>query len=166
VELIIVRHAIAFERDASRWPDDRGRPLTPKGETRFRKAARGLGRLVSGVDIVLCSPLVRAWQTAEILADEADWPQPARLEALEPDRTAKDVVEALGSYRSKEVVVLVGHEPLLGELIASLVTGSDEADAFTLKKGGAACVAVDGPAGERAALRWLLTPKIERALRD
>ena len=42
LQLIVVRHAIAFERDRGRWPEDALRPLTPAGKRRFRKAAQGL----------------------------------------------------------------------------------------------------------------------------
>ena len=86
-----MRHAIAFERDASRWPDDRDRPLTPEGEEKFRRAARGLRRVAGRVDLVLSSPIVRAWRTAEILAEEAGWPDPLAFDALEPERTPAEV---------------------------------------------------------------------------
>ena len=46
LEILIVRHAIAAERDAKRWPDDRGRPLTAEGVRRFRGVARHLGETV------------------------------------------------------------------------------------------------------------------------
>src|SRR5262249_18753372 len=76
MELLLVRHAIAAERDPSRWPDDRDRPLTSQGEERMRRAARGLGRIAPEVDLAFASPLVRAWRTAEILHEEIGWPAP------------------------------------------------------------------------------------------
>ncbi len=164
MDLILVRHAIAFERDTSRWPDDRDRPLTADGESKFRRAARGLGRLVNTVDVVLCSPLTRAWQTAELLEEEAGWPKPEPFPALEPDRTAAEATQALATFADRETVAAVGHEPLLGEIIAQLLTGSSENGAFALKKGGAASVAFEGDGPN--VLRWLVTPKIERALRS
>ena len=62
-EVIVLRHAIAFERDRRRWPDDALRPLTPAGKQRFRKAAQGVRDWMPRVDAVLSSPLVRARQT-------------------------------------------------------------------------------------------------------
>jgi phosphohistidine phosphatase SixA len=53
VELYLVRHAIAEQRDAVRWPDDSQRPLTAEVIARFRPAARGLSRIVSTVARVL-----------------------------------------------------------------------------------------------------------------
>ena len=166
VQLIIVRHAIAYERDALRWPDDRDRPLTPDGEAKFRRAARGIGRVSGSIDTVLCSPLVRAWRTAEILTDEAGWPEPLVFESLEPERSAADVAAALMPHRMRDTVALVGHEPLLGELVSFLLTGSDSGSAFPLKKGAVAAVDVDGDIPNGSSLRYLLTPKIERAIKS
>ena len=63
LEVIVVRHAIAFERDRGRWPDDALRPLTPAGKRRFRKAAQGLRSWSPRVDAMPSSPFVRVRQT-------------------------------------------------------------------------------------------------------
>ena len=67
MNLYIVRHAVAHKRDAELWPDDAKRPLTPEGEERFRRAAGVILRLVPEIELVLSSPFVRAWRTAELL---------------------------------------------------------------------------------------------------
>ena len=77
MELLIVRHAIAFERNIARWPDDADRPLSPKGVARAAKAAAGIKQLVRAPTRVLASPLVRAQQTAAILSEVAGWPRAA-----------------------------------------------------------------------------------------
>jgi phosphohistidine phosphatase len=69
--LYLVRHGVAFDADPTQWPDDRDRPLTPDGEKKFREVAAGLATLAPTVDVVLSSPLVRAWQTAQILQTRA-----------------------------------------------------------------------------------------------
>jgi len=81
-ELLIVRHAIAHERDASLWPNDEERPLTKEGIDKFRQAARGLERVVDAPEELLCSPLTRARQTAAILEEKAAFPR-----AIELDRS-------------------------------------------------------------------------------
>ncbi|HEV7666153.1 MAG TPA: histidine phosphatase family protein, partial [Chloroflexota bacterium] len=63
MDLFLVRHGVAFDPDPAQWPDDTQRPLTPEGEKRFLASARGLGRLVPAVDVVLSSPWPRAWRT-------------------------------------------------------------------------------------------------------
>ena len=73
LEILIVRHAPAMTRDPLQWPDDRLRPLSPKGERRFAEVAQGLAQLIPQVDRLLTSPWLRARQTAEILQREADW---------------------------------------------------------------------------------------------
>ena len=84
MDVYLVRHAAAFDRDPDRWPDDGRRPLTPKGEEEFRLAARGLARLVSRVDAVLSSPYERAWRTAQILSELDSWPVTEASPVLEP----------------------------------------------------------------------------------
>src|SRR5258707_15872816 len=88
MELLIVRHAIAFERDRHRWRDDGARPLSPAGVRRARKAAAGLKEIIKAPDLVLTSPLVRARQTAQILTDVAGWPQAEEVPELSPQAPA------------------------------------------------------------------------------
>lgn len=147
----VVRHAIAEQRDAERWPDDAKRPLTKEGEARFREAARGLKLLTAEVETVLSSPYVRAWRTAEILHEETGWPKPERCEELEADRSPAD---ALGVVEGRGTVAVVGHEPFLSGFIGLLLGSGLSID---FKKGGVAFV-------EDGALRWYATPKILREI--
>ncbi|HXJ64764.1 MAG TPA: phosphoglycerate mutase family protein, partial [Actinomycetota bacterium] len=124
MEVILVRHAIAAERDFQQWPDDRGRPLTEQGEERMRRAARGLGRVVPEVDVMFSSPLVRAWRTAEILHEEIGWPSPEAWSQLEPDRPASQPVRSLAPLAEAGRVALVGHEPGLSEIASYLLAGA------------------------------------------
>jgi len=158
--LYIVRHAVAFERDAAKWPDDRDRPLTEKGAARFRKVAAVLPKLGLDVDACLSSPLVRAWQTAEILEQEAGWPAPEEFPCLEPGATPAEVVKALAG-RKEAARALVGHEPNLSQLLAHLLVGAGAAPLGSIKKGGIACLEFSGkPAAGRGSLLWLATPKL------
>ena len=72
MDLLIVRHAIAFERNVRRWRDDGERPLSPEGMVRARKAAAGLKYIAERPQCVLSSPLVRAKQTAAVAEAPAD----------------------------------------------------------------------------------------------
>jgi phosphohistidine phosphatase len=165
VELLIVRHAIAEGRDMTKWPDDRGRPLTEDGATRFRKTAKGLGTFTNHPDLVLSSPLTRAWQTAEILAEEAGWPRPEELDALEPERRPEDIRSALQRHANTERVGVVGHEPNLSELASHLLAGKPDAVDIDLKKG--AVIALDVglfPQAGEATLLWAVPPRVLRAL--
>lgn len=163
MDLYVVRHAVAHERDEERWPDDSERPLTPEGEEKFRVTAGGLLRIVPEVDAVLSSSLERAWRTAEILA-EAGWPAPAACEELEPDYPPHKLVPVLERHANSGSVAVVGHRPGLHELVSYFLTGDSEGAEVRIKKGGVVCLRFGGAPGPGAAsLRWLLTPKILRA---
>ena len=164
MDLYLIRHAIAFDRDPLRWPDDGERPLTPDGTKAFRKAARGLPEAIGDVDLVLSSPLLRARQTASIACKRADWPEPIVCEPL-AQPSAVDTLEALREHASAASVALVGHEPHLHRLAGYLLTGDEEAVPFELKKGGAARITFAvGPQPGAGHLAWLLTPKLLRRL--
>jgi phosphohistidine phosphatase len=166
MEVLLVRHAIAAERDDSRWPDDRERPLTRQGEERMRRAARGLVRLASEVDLLCSSPLVRAWRTAEILHEEIDWPEPQGWSQLEPDRPPAQTVLSLAPHAELFRVALVGHEPNLSEVASYLLAGDGHRGVdIEMKKAGVACLSIDGvPGPGSASLRWLATPRMLRQM--
>jgi phosphohistidine phosphatase len=162
-ELYFVRHGLAAERGEA-WPDDTKRPLTDEGMSRLRKAVRGLARLGVSVEVVLTSPLVRARQTAEIVAGGLD-PRPSlvNVDSLAPDGSFAAVVADLEKHARKTRIALVGHEPMMGELAARLI-GSRHPIEF--KKGGVCRIDVEDlpPAGP-GDMRWMLTPRILRALK-
>lgn len=161
MDLYLVRHAVAFERDYARWPNDAERPLTPEGEQDFRAVAGGLVEILPPPEVISSSPYARAWRTAEILSEQNGWPAPRVLPALEPDVPPEKVTLALSPYAEADSLVLVGHRPSMHELAAYLLVGEIDALDVGLKKGGAAYIRFEG-APERGAgkLRWLLTPKI------
>jgi len=160
MDLILVRHAIAHDRDPARWPDDSERPLTEAGEKRFEQAAAGLRRVAGDIDLVLSSPFVRAMQTARVLNEVAGWPSAETLPMLEPSYRPGEIISAVQRRRNDGVVALVGHEPLLGELAGVLLAGAG-APALPLKKGGAACFrAAIGAAEGAMTLVWWLPPKV------
>jgi phosphohistidine phosphatase len=163
VDLLIVRHAIAMERDAKRWPDDHLRPLSARGFARGSKAAAGLRHLSARPQLVLASPLLRAQQTAQILERYARWPR-ARISAdLIPDTAPRALLGSL-ARSAAECVAVVGHEPQLGALLGQCLPGA--ANGFALRKMGAALVRFRGRARpERGQLVWFAPPKLLRAMR-
>jgi phosphohistidine phosphatase len=165
MDLYLVRHAVAFSPDPTRWPDDGERPLTPEGEARFRKAARGIRRIVASIDVVLSSPLPRAWRTAELLVEEAGWPAPKPEPVLEAGRSPAEGIELMEPHLEVASLALVGHEPYLSELASILLTGRPTSLSMDVKKGGVAHLRLqDGLRRGTASLRWLVTPKVLRSL--
>lgn len=166
MELLILRHAIAFARDAKRWPDDSERPLTMEGVKRARRAAAGLKRIAKRPALVLTSPLVRARDTAGIFAQAGGWPKALECAALSPGGAPEDVLEALRRQGGKaECVAVVGHQPHLGRLLALCLGGDARSEAFELKKSAIACVQFASSLRARqGVLEWLLPPRTLRRL--
>ncbi len=157
MQVLLVRHAIAFERDAKRWPDDADRPLSPRGLERGRRAARGLKDLAPRPQAVLTSPAVRARQTAAVLRESALWPAATVCAALAPGTAAEEALSVLRRTRAP-CVALVGHEPDLGELMSACL-GAREG-ALALRKMGAALLEFRGsPRPAAGRLAWLMTPR-------
>jgi phosphohistidine phosphatase len=162
--LYLIRHAIAYER-GPKWPDDTKRPLTHAGIAKMRRAAKGIVAAGVKIDVVLSSPLVRARQTADIVAGAYKRP-PKIVEAKElaPDQSAEAVAKLLASHRQAGVLALVGHEPDLGQLTAWLIGASRP---ISFKKGGAARIELHEPAVRGSGqLVWLVTPSLMRKIRS
>ncbi len=162
-ELYLVRHAIAAERGED-WPDDDKRPLTTRGIARFEESVEGMRRLGVEVDEIFTSPLIRAKQTAELMASGlAGKPTVRTLDALAPGHTPGSVMAQLARAAKRRRIALVGHEPGLGELAAHLI-GAGRALPF--KKGGACRIDVESLTSRRAgALSWFVQPKLLRGLK-
>jgi phosphohistidine phosphatase len=162
-ELYLVRHAIAADRGGE-WPDDTKRPLTERGVNRFMEAVKGLRRLDVTIDEIFTSPLVRAKQTAELLAEGVEGKPPVKvLDALSPGHTSPSVMTHLAKVAKRRRIALVGHEPELGELAAHLI-GAGRALPF--KKGGICRIDVGSLTTKRAAsLIWFIPPNVLRQLK-
>lgn len=158
MELYLVRHAIAVPADGL---EDDARPLSPKGERRFRKVARGLGRLGVRFAWLFHSPKLRAVQTADLLMDLVDGESEVTPALAEPPTEA--LFDLLAGFGPEDGVALVGHEPWLGELGSWLVFANPAGGALVLKKGGVARLEGEArPGGMR--LLALLPPKVLRKL--
>jgi phosphohistidine phosphatase len=164
LEVIVVRHAIAFERNRRRWPDDELRPLRPAGKRRFRKAALGLRKWSPRVDAVLSSPFVRTRQTAELLTKFAGWPAAIECSALVPGTPPARLVARLRKMRDQRVAV-VGHEPHLSTFISACLTKRLKID-LKLRKGGVAHLTFGkSVAAGSGTLAAFLPPRVLRAIR-
>src|SRR5690349_918251 len=155
-ELYLVRHAIAAERGED-WPDDTKRPLTERGISRFKESVGGLQALDAVIDEIFSSPLVRARQTADLLAAGVQpHPRVKLLDALAPGHAPAAVIAQLAKAAKHHRIALVGHEPDLGELAAHLI-GARRALPF--RKGGICRIDVAGVSSKVAGtLIWFVTP--------
>jgi len=157
MQLYVVEHGIAVE--GGEVIPDEWRPLTDKGRRRFQKTARAFGKLGRKLDLILTSPLVRAVQTAEILAGETEPGEVAVLAELDPKFDVEAVRNAIASRAGKaEAVAIVGHEPQLSSVLAAL-SGVSQAE-IDLENGIIVRVDVSTLTdGASADPRWWLKPK-------
>jgi len=164
-ELYIMRHAIAVDRGSAGFSDDSKRPLTPEGKKKMREIAAGLTRLGLDVDWIVSSPLLRARETAEIVAEE----QGSRLQvdfcdALSPGGSPEALITFLAKHSTRKRVLVVGHEPDLSELAARLIGAGRHAN-LAFKKGGCCLIEFDDfPPKSPGQLVWWLTPKLLRKM--
>jgi phosphohistidine phosphatase len=168
LELYLIRHAEALE--ANEATPDAERPLTDEGIDKMRKGAKGLRKLLSGdsppLDAILSSPLLRALETARIVAGEVnDNDEVVVCDFLGGDFEWGDLLSELERFAPTARVAVVGHEPTLDRLSGWLASGSTEV-AIPLKKGSAICFRLEELGDKpRAELHWLLTPKQMRLMR-
>ena len=155
MKLLFLRHG---EADWPDWdkPDDE-RPLTRRGRKEMKRVAEFLESLDFCADAILSSPLPRARQTAEIVADRIGREvtiQPKLAHGFNYDRL-RDMIADTDAAR----VMIVGHEPEFSQVIEKLTGGK-----VKLSKAGVALLEIDrgGKSGE---LRWLFPPKIAKATR-
>lgn len=154
MQIFFMRHGAA---DRSRWSGaDYERPLTPEGRADVEKSARRLREIGLCPDRILTSPLVRARQTAEILAKVLEIEDCLGVdERLDPAFDPARLRSILSDYESAEGIVLVGHEPSFSEVIGALIGGGT----VVCKKGSVARVDLAGPGSAHGELVWLLQPK-------
>jgi phosphohistidine phosphatase len=167
MNLYLLRHGIAVQRDDPSTQNDAARPLTPKGLKRMRKGARGLRRLNIPFDAVVTSPALRARQTADIVAAALGLESVLEeMSDLGPESSVESLLFNLTRLQNHFHLLLVGHEPLLSDLANFLLTLNHESRVgIALKKGGMCRIEIDAlPPAERGTLCWLMTPKQLRQL--
>ena len=168
MQLLLIRHAVAEDREtfAETGQDDAQRPLTKPGKWKMQRIAKTLRRTIGSIDVLASSPLLRARQTAEIVAQAFEGSEVAITDTLEPDASFDAFLGWLRKQRSAEVVAVVGHEPHLGGLATWLMTSNDESR-VRFGKGGATLLEFEGrPTAGAAVLQWALTPALLRRLAD
>lgn len=154
--LYIVRHAWA--EDQGPGIDDYARPLTKKGRKRFAAMMERLRKAGMQVDVVATSPLIRARETAEILADALDNRPPVEVvDALAPASDWQALVEWTADQDAARIA-WVGHMPCVARLVA--LTIGDGSASIRMQKGAVASIRLDDGPGQPGELEWLATDEI------
>jgi phosphohistidine phosphatase len=157
--LLLLRHGIAEEPTADRRDEERR--LTGEGRRKLREVVEGMRALALPIDVILTSPLRRTRETAAIVAGgyELDDSAVIDIPALAPGGGADAVLAALHAYASAGAILLVGHQPDLGELASTLLVGTPGLVPLPFKKAGLAAVSVASvPPRAAGVLEFFLTP--------
>ncbi|HLP76123.1 MAG TPA: phosphohistidine phosphatase SixA [Candidatus Paceibacterota bacterium] len=159
MKLYILRHGEAAEHGDPRFKENE-RPLTPKGIQRIKQLAHSLREMEISFDKILSSPLVRAKQTADIVARGMTKPVDT-TDALTPSGSMKNLIEQVAMIRPvPRGVLLVGHEPYLSGLVSFLCLGTADLP-VKLKKGALCRLEVEHLiCGKCATLEWLAQPRL------
>ena len=113
--IIIWRHADAEQADAAGGDYDVMRQLTSKGKTQAKHMARWLRQHLPKGTKVVCSPAIRALQTAEALSYKVQ-----TNDSLKPSAGLLEVLRALAQLDEHPHILIVGHQPWLGQLVSFL----------------------------------------------
>lgn len=154
--LYVVRHAEAVE--GSDTLQDEWRYLTEKGRYTAEKMSSSIARFGPKPRLTITSPLTRAVQTAEIAAAKACRKNVLiASELLLPGADISELIKHVNALKSAKRVMLVGHEPQLGSLVAALLGRENEA--VLLKKGACVTLKLDPDKDDHPAnFLWYLAP--------
>lgn len=162
MQIYIVRHGIAIDREDPKCPPDPDRYLTEEGIEKTKQVAKGIAALGATADLLMSSPYVRAMQTAEIFAAVLEYPKEKirRTDLLLPGSEASIFYRELSKDKHSSTVFCFGHAPQLDDLIA---TGVGSKHPITsLKKAAVALLELKRVSPPSGQLVWLATPKMLR----
>jgi phosphohistidine phosphatase len=164
MQLYIVRHGIAIDREDPKCPPDPERFLTEDGIEKTKQVARGVAELGVAPDLLLSSPYVRATQTAEIFANALEYSKQKikRTDLLLPGAEPLQLFRELAKDKDLSAVFVFGHAPHLDDLLATAIGSKHHVT--SLKKASVAMIELrrlSPPSGE---LVWLGTPKLLRKI--
>lgn len=165
MQLYLVRHGIALDVGQEGVTRDGDRPLSKEGIRKTQEVGRGLAALGVHPDRIVSSPLVRAEQTARILAAELALPgDPEPCDLLQPGESPADFTAWLAKQKVDSLLA-VGHLPDVAELTSHLIAGTPNANVL-FKKAAACCIHFEeSPARGTGCLEWLMQPGQIRHLR-
>jgi phosphohistidine phosphatase len=162
MQLYIVRHGIAINREDPQCPPDPERFLTDEGMEKTKQVAKGVAEIGAAPDLMISSPYVRAVQTAEIFASALEHGKQKirKSDLLLPGADPMQLFRELAKEKQASAVFIFGHAPHLDDLIATAIGAKHHVTA--MKKAGVALVELRRMVPPSGELVWLATPKLLR----
>ena len=156
MRLYFLRHGQAGERED--WNgDDFDRPLTTDGVKRMEREADSIAELDLELEAIVTSPLVRARQTADIVAKRLKMRKVlVEDENLGLEFNVSRLQRVIERYPKASAIMLVGHEPSMSRTIGQLIGGAR----IDFKKGALACVDLTDASTAAGELVWLIPPRL------
>lgn len=148
MDIILWRHA-----QVEVGEPDEGRELTAQGRKQAARMGAWLDRSLPSGCRILCSPTMRTQQTADALGRKYKID-----DTIGPDATATEVLAAAGWPAARRPVMVIGHQPWLGEVASLLLTGEEQS--WTIRKANAWWIARrDREDGNDIFLKAVLAPE-------
>jgi phosphohistidine phosphatase len=156
VDLYLMRHG-----EAASAEQDARRPLTPAGWETIERVASRAATARFQPEAIYHSGILRAEQTAEILARHLGLPERVQARAgLRPDDPVEPVAGWLLDQADQERgIALVGHLPFVDRLASLLVVGDAQAKVLSFQAGTLVKLTLRGP-GSRLVVSWMLSPDV------
>ena len=164
-----MRHGCAGNRLSDPMKDTK-RQLTVSGKKEVVEIAKSLKKLGVNFNVIISSPLTRAFQTAKIIAKEYNLTeQIEQSEELKPNGSKDYLSNKLSKLNIDSVILIVGHEPYLSSMINDIISNNADTDRnyntnhnnIVLKKAGLSRIKITSTVPKlKGELRWLLTPRI------
>ena len=169
MDLFILRHGYAGNRLSDPMKDIK-RELTISGKKEVVEIAKSLKKLGVKFNVIFSSPFTRAFQTAQIIAEEYKLTeQIEQSEELKPDGSKGSLYNKLSKLSIDSVILVVGHEPYLSGMINDIISNDNynknHNNNIILKKAGLSRIKITSTVPKfKGELRWLLTPRILKKL--
>lgn len=156
MKLFLIRHAEAIEPESDKVKDDEHRYITSSGRNVTRKIAKILCEEFKDLDVIYTSPLIRAVQTAEVIAARIKFRDDIELvDELKNDSTTSSLLQLLSMNSDLRAVALVGHEPKIGLLVKAFAGKEDLTD---FRKSSVCLIEFDALAG-KGRFEWYFDSK-------
>ncbi|MCU1243918.1 MAG: phosphohistidine phosphatase, SixA [Candidatus Acidoferrum typicum] len=162
MQLYIVRHGIAIDREDPKSPSEADRYLTEEGIEKTKQVAKGIAALGLHADLMISSPYARAMQTAAIFASALEYPKQKirQSDSLLPGAEPTALLRELAREKNVSSVFCFGHAPHVDGLLAAAVGTPHQIT--SMKKAGVAFVELKRLLPPNGQLVWLATPKLIR----
>ncbi len=153
--LYLLRHAEAGPYQA----DDFSRRLTEKGIGQAQRVGEFLSAREIKPDLLLTSPVLRARETAEIVAEKIGGADPTLAPWIACGMSPETALEELAGYAKLDSVMIVGHEPDFSTLMATLI-GMESSDSINVSKASLTAIELSRFAPGYGVLRFFLPVKL------